>query len=484
MLCDLAAERAILGGICNYGEEAYLEIADLINESSFTIDSNRYIYRCLKSICDSGHKPKIDIASIYSVAQELSISVFLSKKEEIQHLKAIIDFPVNLENIKKFAAKVRKLEIARSLYAELQSAQERIKEVNGSESISSIISLAEDTIFDFTNTLSDSDNNPLCLGNDVLEYIKFLEENKIDQVGISTGFPIYDQAIGGGLRKSTVNIIAARPKTGKTLLSDNMGFHIAHNLGIPVLNMDTEMTKEDHVNRILAMMTEIEINSIETGKFAESETKKTKVKEAAEKLSTTKLYYKSIAGKPFEEQLSLMRRWIVKDVGLNPDGTAKECVIFYDYLKLMDSQGMSQDMKEYQVLGFMMTSLHNFASKYKVPIVGFIQLNRDGINKESTDTASGSDRIIWLCSNFTIFKRKSDEEIAEDGPNHGNRKLVPLISRHGGGLDDNDYINCEMKGWCAKITEGNTRLEILHNNKGKEKGFIIDDSDDQKISFV
>ena len=112
MLCDLAAERAILGGICNYGEEAYLEIADLINESSFTIDSNRYIYRCLKSICDSGHKPKIDIASIYSVAQELSISVFLSKKEEIQHLKAIIDFPVNLENIKKFAAKVRKLEIA------------------------------------------------------------------------------------------------------------------------------------------------------------------------------------------------------------------------------------------------------------------------------------------------------------------------------------------------------------------------------------
>ena len=145
---------------------------------------------------------------------------------------------------------------------------------------------------------------------------------------------------------------------------------------------------------------------------------------------------------------------------------------------------MSQDMKEYQVLGFMMTSLHNFASKYKVPIVGFIQLNRDGINKESTDTASGSDRIIWLCSNFTIFKRKSDEEIAEDGPNHGNRKLVPLISRHGGGLDDNDYINCEMKGWCAKITEGNTRLEILHNNKGKEKGFIIDDSDDQKISFV
>ena len=100
---------------------------------------------------------------------------------------------------------------------------------------------------------------------------------------------------------------------------------------------------------------------------------------------------------------------------MHPDGTAKDCVIVYDYLKLMDSQGISQDLKEYQVLGFMMTSLHNFAVRYKVPILGFIQLNRDGITKETTDTASGSDRIIWLCSNFSIFKRKSDEEIADDG---------------------------------------------------------------------
>jgi hypothetical protein len=152
----------------------------------------------------------------------------------------------------------------------------------------------------------------------------------------------------------------------------------------------------------------------------------------------------------------------------------------------MDTQGMSQDLKEYQVLGFMMTSLHNFAVRYQVPIVAFIQLNRDGITKESTDTASGSDRIIWLCSNFTIFKRKSDEEIAEDGPSNGNRKLVPLVSRHGGGLDDNDYINCYMKGWCAKITEGKTRLEILNNSPDKDEGFIVDEQanyEEQEIPF-
>ena len=475
ILCDPAAERAVLAGICSYGDDAYYDVADIISSSTFTIDSNGIIFQCLKTICESSSKPKVDIASIYSVAQELGFINILSKKEEAQHLKAIIDFPVSLENIRKFAAKIRKLEIARLLRKQLEEAQDKLLDVNGSESIAGILGIAEDSVFNFSSLLNDSDNNPIAIGKDIDQYLEHLAENKIDQVGIPTGFPIYDQAIGGGLRKGTVNIIAARPKTGKTLLADNMGFHIANKLKIPVLNMDTEMNTVDHVNRVLAMMTETEINAIETGQFSKSADKKDKIMNAAKDLKETKLYYKSIAGKPFEEQLAIMRRWICKDVGLNDDGTAKQCVIVYDYLKLMDSAGMNQDLKEYQILGFMMTSLHNFAVKYQVPILSFIQLNRDGINKESTDTASGSDRIIWLCSNFTIFKRKSDEEIAEDGIKNGNRKLVPLVSRHGGGLDDNDYINCFIKGWCGKITEGKTKLEISNGSNSKDEGFIITD---------
>ena len=482
ILCDVSAERAVLSGICNYGEDAYLDIADILQDSSFTVDSNSIIFKCLKTVCEREQKPTIDIATIFSVAEELGFGHILSKKEEAQHLKAIIDFPVSLENVRKFAAKIRKLEIARLLRKQLELAQEKILEVNGTEPIGSILGIAEETIFNFTSLLNDSDNNPVPIGNDIDAYLYNLEHNKVDQVGIPTGFPAYDHAIGGGLRKGTVNVIGARPKTGKTLLSDNMGNNIAK-LDIPVLNMDTEMNKEDHINRILAMMTEIEINAIETGKFAESPDKKNKLIAAAEQMKKTRLFHKSIAGQPFEDQLAIMRRWVLKEVGLNDDGTAKQCVIFYDYLKLMDSAGMSQDLKEYQVLGFMMTSLHNFAARYKVPIVAFIQLNRDGITKESTDSASGSDRIIWLCSNFSIFKRKTVEEIAEDGPDNGNRKLVPLISRHGGGLDDNDYINCHMKGWCAKITEGKTRLEVINNKGGSSDGFIVNSENEQEIPF-
>jgi len=480
ILCDTAAERAVLAGICSYGENAYLDIADIIQESTFTVDSNGVIFRCLKRLCENEHRPTIDIASIYSAAQELGVSHLLAKKDEAQHLKAILDFPVSLDNVRKFAAKIRKLEIARLLRKQLETAADKILEINGSESITSILGIAEDTIFNFSSLLNDTDNNPVHVAKDIDNYIKDLVENPIDQIGIPTGFPVYDQSIGGGFRKGTVNVIAARPKTGKTLLADNIGFHIANKLKIPVLNMDTEMNVKDHINRILAMMTETEISTIETGKFASSPDQKNKLSNASNELKETPLFYKTIAGKAFEEQLALMRRWLVKEVGLNEDGTAKQCLVVYDYIKLMDSAGISQDMKEYQILGFMMTALHNFAVRYQIPILAFVQLNRDGITKESTDTASGSDRIIWLCSNFSIFKRKSDEEIAEDGPSNGNRKLLPLVSRHGGGLDDNDYINCHMKGWCAKITEGSTRLELLNGSNNSSRGdFALNDNDDE-----
>ena len=480
-LSDTAAERAVLSGICKYTDNIYLEISDIVDVECFTIDSNKLIFDCIKKLCEE-NVTAIDIASILSQAKELGYSDYFAKKEELHHLQAVLNFPIHIDNVKKFASKICKLKIARLLKKQLGDAQKNIDSINGSETISHIISLAEDPIFDFTNLINNDDAAPEQMSKGLEEYIQELIENPIDQVGIPTGFPVYDQSIGGGLRKSTINVIAARPKTGKTLLSDNMGLNIAKR-GIPVLNMDTEMTKVDHINRLIAMMTEIEINKIETGKFAESHASLNKINKAAEELSKMKFYHKSIAGKSFDEQLSIMKRWLIKDVGLNDDGTAKDCVVFYDYLKLMDTQGLSSDMKEYQLLGFMMTSLHNFASKYKIPIVSFIQLNRDGITKESTDTASGSDRIIWLCSNFTIFKRKSDEEISEDGPSAGNRKLIPVISRHGGGLDDNDYINCNMKGWCAKITEGKTKLELMNSNMDEEEGFVVD-NDKEEIPFA
>ena len=174
-----------------------------------------------------------------------------------------------------------------------------------------------------------------------------------------------------------------------------------------------------------------------------------------------------------------MRKWIYQHVGFDEGGRTKDCLIVYDYLKLMGSEGITNAMQEYQVLGFQITKLHNFCVKYDVPCLSFVQLNRDGITRESTDVVSGSDRLIWLCTSFSIFKMKSDEEIAEDSIEHGNRKLVPVVARHGCGLDDGDYISVKMFGNIGKIEEDETRNEIHRNARSRSEGFEIQEELDE-----
>jgi hypothetical protein len=116
-----------------------------------------------------------------------------------------------------------------------------------------------------------------------------------------------------------------------------------------------------------------------------------------------------------------------------------------------------------------MTGLHNFAVKYGVPIVLFVQLNRDGIEAENSTAASGSDRIIWLCSNFTIFKPLTDEEMADQTGRKKkfNRKFKVSECRHGPGLDGDDFIYVDFQRDCCLITEGPTVNQLRASDPTK-----------------
>jgi hypothetical protein len=149
----------------------------------------------------------------------------------------------------------------------------------------------------------------------------------------------------------------------------------------------------------------------------------------------------------------------------------------------MTADSITSNIQEYQALGFQITSLHNFCVEYDCPCLSFVQLNRDGITKESTDVVSGSDRLIWLCTSFSIFKNKSDDEIAEDSVENGNKKLVPIVARHGAGLDDGDYINVSMMGEVAKLKELSTRNELKRNKNTTDRDSGLLESADEEIEI-
>jgi len=104
-----------------------------------------------------------------------------------------------------------------------------------------------------------------------------------------------------------------------------------------------------------------------------------------------------------------------------------------------------------------MTDLYLCCKKYDFPMLAFVQLNRDGIDKETSGAVAGSDRLLWTSANFAIYKNKSEEEIKEDGIESGTRKLVIMHSRHGEEMSPGDYISYQFDGRFAKISEFDTR---------------------------
>lgn len=486
-LIDTAAERTVLGGIIYNGFDAFIDADDIIRSTSFSDKSNQAVYLAIKAIFDEDKHATIEYPVLLSTISRLGFSRFFDSSLEMDHLKSIFATTVTVKNVRKFAAILRKLEITRGLQLKLDEIRGNLDTLKGTEPLGHILGVVENPVFDYIATLTDDENaEPKSIANNLEELVHHYAENPRDIVGISSGYAKYDQSIGGGFRRKSVSIIAARPKTGKTMLVNNIGRHVAAKLDIPVLDLDTEMSLEEQQTRYLSLVSGISIEDIETGKFAQDEIKKQRITSAVAKLKqnhageSEKFYHVNIAGQPFEETLSLMRRWLFKVVG-QTNGKTNDCLVILDYLKLMSAEGLNEHLQEYQRLGFMMTSLHNFAVKYDVPMLVFSQINRDGITKDTSDVVSGSDRIVFFCSNLSLYKRKTAEEMAEDGIENGNRKLIPILARHGEGLPDGDYINLNFQGHIGTITEASSRNDIhferqdydddSENNDGEEIKF-------------
>tara|TARA_R100000152_G_C6781331_1_gene215615 strand:+ start:3345 stop:4826 length:1482 start_codon:yes stop_codon:yes gene_type:complete len=469
-LVNVASERAVLAGLFQHGQESLAEIQILLGEDSFTLDTNKVLYKCIVHALRD--HTKAGYTDILSSAKSLQLDEYVEKNEVLKHISGIMNTPVHIDNVAEHAKKLKRLEFARKSQAELRNIYVNLNKVTGDESITEILSTIETPIQNIClSYIKEDELSPKSIGEDVDEYIKHLEENKDKSIGITTGFTAFDDAIGGGLRRKCVDLIAARPKTGKSCLADNIALHVAKTHKIPVLMLDTEMSKQDHINRLLASIGEIEINEIASGKFSDNNEHKDKIAKGVDILRDLPYDYISIAGRPFEETLSIAKRWLIKNVGYDENGVLNDCLIIYDYLKLMTSDSINNNLAEFQVLGFQITALHNFCVENDVPCLSFVQLNRDGITKETTDVVSGSDRLVWLCTSFSIFKDKTEEERLTDGIRSGNKKLIPVVSRHGPGIEDEGYICLQMEGKYAKITELGSIRSIKRNDNNDEQGF-------------
>lgn len=484
---DVAAERAILAGVCTYGGDAFVDVDDLIDANSFRAHPlHPVLYKSLERHFSKGLDRKVDVPSIISASRSLGLDGIVNTPQSLEHLRGIFNYPIQKETVRHQAQKLFKLRMTGEIDNILAKIRRDLRTVKGDESFNEITGFVENPIFEFVSRLNEAGGEgPTHIATGVDEFLDQLEANPRDNIGISSGYAKYDFYIGGGFRRGTVSVLGARMKVGKTIFCDNIALHVAGELKIPVLNLDTEMNREEHLARILAYVAgvkydvEVTIREVETGYYAKDEYKRQAVRKAAQWLKTIPYEYDSVVGRSFEEQVAIMRRWVRRRVGYDDAGRTKDCLVIYDYLQPPEPGEFSEHYREYQVLGYQMLSLLKTAAKYDIPIFTLVQLNRDGIDRESTGVAADSDRVLRKAANFSIFKWKSDDDLGEDGRENGTHKLVIIIARHGEAMERGDYINMKFDGKTARIVEMKTHSEILQERKyAKPKGCEIEDERD------
>jgi replicative DNA helicase len=454
ILQDSGMERAVLAGITTHGANCFFEVEDIIGIQDFYWMYNQELFKILAYLVHQKDTKTFDIPSIQAVAKILGYGDFANGGKHLEYLEAIIDeVGLSRENIKTLVVTIYKLSLARRGYLVAATIQKSLKKITGAEDVDNIIGQIEEPVFEFTGQIMTQGAGVVSLGKKFKSTMKVLSETPQDIVGLPTGFPAWDNAIGGGFRPATVNVIGARAKQAKSFFCINVARNMAEN-GIPVLYLDTELTSETQLHRLASLISGVELNHVETGQFINNPHESEAIWDCQEHMENLSIDHFSVAGLSPQAIMSICRRWLSKTVGFTDSGTAKPCLIIYDYIKLMNDTAFKHSLQEYQLLGFLITALHNFAVKFKLSILATVQLNRDGVEKEGAEVISGSDRIVWLCSNFTILKQKIQTELNEDCPTNGTKKLVVTDTRYGPGMESGEYINVIDHLEVGKLSEG------------------------------
>jgi replicative DNA helicase len=453
-LKDPVAERNVLSCLLEYGEEVYYDLDSQIKDFFFFNPEHQIVYSAIGQLITKDGISKPSLAVILSKVNDIDSSA-TGRYSIADFLNILSINKVPKDQVKPSLTKVARLGLARALRSRLENSVKIINDINGEESILEIIAKAESPIAQFTQSLLSNDDTTE-LGDGVEEYVQHLTQEAGKQLGISSGYKIYDSFIGGGFRSPGIHITGARSKVGKSFMAINVANNVTDQ-DIPVLYLDTELTRPILWSRLLALNSELPIEYIERGEFKKNQVHNNNLLAVAKEIKNKKLFYHNISSRHHTEWISLMRRWVMKRVGFDENGNTKPCLIILDYIKLMNIEDVG-NFAEYQYLGQVMTDLHNFCIQYNIAIFALIQLNRDGISKEDQSVIAGSDRILHLCSSFSILKNKTPEDYADEnnGPNKGNKKLIVVATRFGPGNDDGEYINLHTDLSMSSIVEGNT----------------------------
>lgn len=348
-------ERAVLGAML-IDNEAVSKVIEVLRDEAFYDPKNRTIFKAMLSLYESSEP-----------VETLTVFEELKKRGEDQTAGGA-SYVTRLSNDVSSAANVEyhaRVVLEKWILRKLISASNSIAEsaYNGSEDVFDLLDAAESKIFEISEQgVKESFKSMERAVKEALELIEAIHSKKHSAVAVSSGFLELDNMLGG-LQKSDLIIIAARPSMGKTAFAMSLARNAAIDHNTPVGVFSLEMTTIQLATRLISSEARINAHSIRTGKFKAEEG--AKISRTVHKLTKAPIYIDDTAGISILELRAKSRRL---------KNEHKIELLIIDYLQLI-SPSAYMDSREREI-AMISRSLKALAKELKIPVIALSQLNR------------------------------------------------------------------------------------------------------------
>jgi replicative DNA helicase len=354
---NVEAEAGVLGSLL-IDPEAIVQVAEFLKPDDFYREAHRSIYQAALDLYESGEP-----ADFITLCDELARRGKLDEIGGTAYVGSLANQVPTSRNALHYARIVERTAILRRLiHAAGQIAGVAYNEPDADAAMEQ----AEKLIFDVSQRATRTDFDSI--GDILRAYIDKLDalhEHRGDIVGVGTGFSDLDK-MTGGLQKSDLLILAARPSVGKTAMALSLAHNAALKFGQAVAVFSLEMSKEQLVARILSMDAQVDQQRLRTGWIDDEEWER--ISESVGRLSQTNIYIDDTAGLPLVEMRSKARR-LMMDKGFD--------LLIVDYLQLMQGGGApGKGENRQQEISEISRGLKQLARELNVPVLALSQLSR------------------------------------------------------------------------------------------------------------
>src|SRR3990167_1366700 len=357
---NLEAEQATLGSLL-IDKNALIKIADTIQPDDFYKDTHRYIYESMVDLY--AKREPIDVLSLANRLEEKKRLDLIGGRAYLVRLANTVP---TASNVAGYASIVQKKSTLRRLITASHDIIKLSRDEN--DDVSSILDKAEQALFSVSQ--QHLQQNFMPIKGALAEAF-----NRLDEIhkeagklrGIPTGYLDLDRTLGG-LQKSDLVILAARPSMGKTSLALDIARNVAVNAKIPVGIFSLEMSKEHLVDRLLCSQSGVDFWKMRTGKLSDRENDDDfpRIGQAMGVLSESPIFIDDTAGGNVLEIRTKARR-LQMEHGLS--------LLVIDYLQLMEGRTSYSDNRV-QEIAEITRGLKGLARELNVPVLALSQLSR------------------------------------------------------------------------------------------------------------